>query len=747
MLPRFDAPEISSILLLLIGVFMLIFKSHRKKAAILLLASLLGVFGCSLAIDYEQNNLYPIENKYVTLEGYISDLPTAYDDLYTYKLTLTNAEYLGNTYKANQTVRISSYEKLEFGDTVTVKGFLKRFSDRNNSTDFNTRRYYQSRGIFYKLYARELERTELTINKVSLNYAVTALKNQLCKIIDTEFSGDDSAVLKAVSVGNKRFFSPEYKDILMKTGIIKFFYSAFFHTHFIIMLIGILFVRAKKSMRDAILAISMLLYAAVNSAAPVFAKSAFVILFTIIMLKRLGFSHNPDILAVTVLSICLANPLYCFDTGFIMSVSCSLMFYYFYDILIVKLRFLPIGRKFAAFYIITTFMLLPITAYLFDGISPYTNLLAPLFSVAVGLLLALIPLMAVCIKLFGSALLLKPVIHLLILPFIKLPYAVDALPLSFIYLKAPDMTLSAAIFASYYILYQFCTGGMKQRKNLIITAACLGLWCSIPVSYFQNLGKMDITFVNVDQGDGAVIDITGGETLLVDGGGKYEFSDYDAGENIFLPYLISKGYTKIDKAIVSHFHSDHVLGIIAAVKNLTVDEIIIPDADAENEYRLELERLAAEKNIPIRIVSAGDVIDLGSGTKITIISSASPDSPNSNEGSIVMKLQHNGFNCLFTGDIGIETEAKIKDKIGDCDVVKMAHHGSASSNSEEFANAVTAEYAVVSVGESNIYAFPKEEAIINYQQSGARVIRTDVNGDITVSVQTDGSYSIFKNSY
>lgn len=744
--PLLDLSEALALSVILLGTLLLIFKPYRNRILVMMFFVLLGILGYGIATDYAQNELYPVENKYVSLKGYVSDLPDCYGDLYTYKLKLTEAEYMGNIYTTSQTVRISSYEKLEFGDTVSVKGFLKRFSDKNNSTDFNTRRYYQSRGIFYKLYARELADADISVNKLSFNYMATAIRNEICNIIDGEFSGDDSAVLKAVSTGNKRLFSTEYKSLLMKTGIIKYFYSAFFHTHFIMFLISLLFVRCRKSIRDIVLATSMLVYAAFNSGAPVFVRSAFTVILALIALKRFGFSHKPDLMAVTVLAVSLANPLYCFDTGFIMSVSCSMMFCYFYDLIIAKLYFLPFGRKFTAFYIITTIMMLPVTAYLFNGVSPYTNLLGPIFSAAVGLILLILPLMGIFSGFFGSAMFLKPIMTVLILPFVKLPYWIEALPCSHFTLKTPAPTPMAAAFTGYYLLYQVWHGNMKHRKNILAAVCCLGLWCSIPISYFQNLGTMSITFVNVGQGDGAVVSITGGETLLIDGGGKYEFSDYDAGENIFLPYLIDNGYNKIDKAIVSHFHSDHVLGIISAVKNLEVGEIIMPDIDKDNEYRKELERLAGEKDIPIRLVQTGDIITLNSGASLNVISSASSETDDSNEGSIVMKLEYNEFSCLFTGDIGRETENKIKDKIGDCDVVKMAHHGSANSNSAEFASAITAEYAIASAGENNIYGFPKDEAVYNYQQSGAKVIRTDINGDITIAVQQNGGYSVFKNS-
>ncbi len=744
LLPMLKALEIAAVAVIISGFFLLFLRSHKSRLLILLGFLLLGIFGSAHTTDYKNNSLHPLEGKYVTLSGYISDIPDQNGELYSYKLTLSGAEYLGTGYDSSQTVRMTSYEKLAFGDEVEAKGFLQRFSDRKNSTDFNTRRYYQSRGIFYKLYARELSVSGTTSPKLTANYMATALKNKLHNIIDAEFSGDDAAILKAVSTGNKHRFSAEYKALLMRTGIIKYFYSAFFHVSLIMLVIGIIFGACKKSTRDALLAAAMLLYATVNSSSPVFVKCSLMVILAILAQKRLGFSHKPDLLAITALAISLCNPLYCFDAGFIMSVSCSIIFYYFYDILLDKLHILPFGRRFAAFYIISTFMMLPVAAYLFNVLQPYTNLFTPIFSVTVALLLILLPIMIIFIKLFGGALFLKPVISFLILPFEKLPHFIDALPNSHIYLKTPSVAVIAATICFYYVIYRFSVSGMLKQSGVTAAVICLGLWCGIGVNHCISLGNMDITFVNVGQGDGAVVKVDGGETIIIDGGGKYEFSDYDEGENTFLPYLIDNGHTKLDVAVISHFHSDHVLGVIAAIKALKVGEIIMPDT--KDAHRTEIERLAYEKGIPIRTVAAGDVIDLPSGLRLNVISAADSASADPNEGSLVIKLEYGGFSCLFTGDIGAETEHRIQSLVGDVDVVKMAHHGSANSNSPEFANAITAEYAVVSVGENNIYGFPKEDAIYNYQQSGARIVPTDTNGDITLRVNRNGEYSIFKNS-
>ncbi len=746
-MPYIKASELIAISIVLWGILFFSLKTIRRKITVCTLFLVLGIISLNYAGDYTKNPLYPFEGKYTTLTGHICDLPEMYDGLYSYRLRLESAEYLGNKINTDEVIRLTSDEKLNFGDELIVKGFLKTFFDKKNSTDYNTKRFYQSHGVFYKAYAREITPTKLKSNKWTISYAVNYVRNGICKAIDSEFDGDRAAVLKAISCGNKKGFSEDYHDLMIKTGMTKYLYSPFFHIHLIFMLVGFFFSRMRKSTRDYLLIVAFLLYAIVNSHAPVFFKNSLFLILGIVMVKRYGFSHLPDTLGITVLSIVLVNPLFCFDVGFSVSVICTLMFYYFYDILYEKLWFIPFGRKFVAFYILTTFGMLPFMAYFFSGIAPYTNLFAPFFSLVVGVLIFLVPLSAIFIKLFGSSLFLKPIISVLSVPFLELPVITDKLPLSHIYLPLPGIAVLLAFFLTLYVFYQSHLGLTKSRKAILATVVASALWLSIPAGYISNLGRCDITFVNVDQGDGAVIDIAGGETILVDGGGKTDFSTYDWGKNIFLPYLIDNGHTKIDIAFVSHCHGDHVLGIIAAAKTLSIGEIIMPAQNNENEHHQELVRIASERNIPIRYLAAGDTLRLKSGLNIDILSpDADSLSDDENENSLVLEFSYKGFTCLFTGDIGTETEHSLLNSVSDVDIVKMAHHGSANSNSYEFANAITAEYAICSAGENNIYGFPKDEAVKNYQDTGAKVLRTDKNGEITVRIEKDGNYRIFRNN-
>ncbi len=744
-----ESKEILATVLLIFLILFMVLKSYRKYIFFGALFIVLGVVGADYFSNPAKNPLYPLKDKYITVEGLVIETPIKYDDTYQLKLKVTRASYLEKDFKPKEVIRVTTSSPVNFGDSLQISGFLEEIPERLNSTDFNSKRYYKSRGIFYKMYAREIAFLDEKPDAISISYFGNFIKDKLQKEIGKNFKGDDAAILKAITCGNKREFSSEYQGTLLSSGVMKFFYPSFLHIYIISAMVALLFKGFQKKRRDIILSVFLLLYASLNAHSPVFLKNSLLVIVAISFLKYRGYTFHSDILSITLLSILLLNPLYAFDVGLVISVTSGLIYYYFKDILSEKLSFIP-GRKFRkflVFYILTTFGLLPIICYYFNGVSLLVNLLSPLYALVVTILLFITPIACLLFNIFGTSFFIKPIISGLLWFFKGLPKIINSVPFSKIFIGEPSLTVIIAFFMTLYILYQIYHKDMKRTVNICILIMTLTLWGTSFYSYISSLGNIDITFVNVDQGDGMVIDIKGGDTIILDGGGKYEFSDYDFGEKVFLPYLADNGHINIDKAIISHYHADHCLGVIHAIKNYNVREIIMPDFDTDNPYRLEIENLAKEKSIPITFAKAGDTFTLSRGAVLKVISPGTDEiaKGDENDSSLVIKLEYNGFSALFTGDISKEIEEKIADNVGDCDVLKMSHHGSKNSNSPIFANIVSPEYAIASVGEGNIYGFPKPEAVKNYQENGAKVMTTAKNGEIIVRVTKDGSYRVFTN--
>lgn len=218
-----------------------------------------------------------------------------------------------------------------------------------------------------------------------------------------------------------------------------------------------------------------------------------------------------------------------------------------------------------------------------------------------------------------------------------------------------------------------------------------------------------------DSGDCCVIRSPLGKNIIIDGGNN---RDYDYGEQVVVPYLLDRKITKIDFLMVSHFDADHCGGLFAVVENLKVDTIILGKQDSEYENCVEFLKLAKSKNVKVISVQAGDVIKIDKYSQFQILW---PDSQNMiadngiNNNSILAKFMCRDFTMLFTGDIEEKAEKEILQKyknsnILDCDILKVAHHGSKSSSIQEILEKITPKVAVIGVGENN-YGHPNSDVM------------------------------------
>lgn len=730
------------------AVVLLRFLLTRRVSGTMVLivsAATVGMAAYQYANDSCLRRISVLEEKYVTLEGGITELPEAKEDgLYSYILTTVKTEYNGQEYPAGDQIRISSREKFKFAEHVQVSGFLERFKSPGNSGEFDTARYYKSHGIYYKMYAREARVLEGKLGFYSLHYAVNCFRSKLGEKISQYFTGDEAALLKAVLTGNKHEFSPDFEKLLYRSNTMRYLYSPYIHMLMIVGMIGFFFGSMKKKFRDWILIAVLILYAGINSSTPIFAKTCLLTAAGTWFLQRYGYSHLPDLLSFVVLLVTLLNPLYAFDIGFILSVACSLLIYHFRDFTVLAVlsgrgRFV---RKTLAMWILTSIGMLPLCAYFFDGTAPYSPLLILIYMPCIILLILVSPIFFLVQAVSGQGFGLNYFMAGMLFILRKIPVLVDNIPFSYIRLGRPSILFLAIFYLGLMIVKWVRWRELHESKAVAAMSACAGFAAVLVMFWVLSLGKLSLIFVNVGQGDGAVLHIPMGETIIIDGGGGTEYSAYDAGDKVFLPYLSRMGYYTIDLAVVSHYHRDHCLGVIAAMKELAVQDVLIPGVDPANPYRAEIEQIAREKNIRIHYLGTGKQIKFPSGLTIRILSpdlAMGAEYADLNDTSLVLEISYGEFKALFTGDMTAEIEENLAGKFSDYDLVKVPHHGSKTSSTEEFIRETKPEIAVVSVGEDNTYGLPDAAVIQRYRQAGAAVLSTSELGDITVTVDKAGN--------
>ncbi|MBE7032479.1 MAG: MBL fold metallo-hydrolase [Ruminococcaceae bacterium] len=251
---------------------------------------------------------------------------------------------------------------------------------------------------------------------------------------------------------------------------------------------------------------------------------------------------------------------------------------------------------------------------------------------------------------------------------------------------------------------------------------------------------LTVTFIDVGQGDSALIETAGGTKLLIDGG---EYSAYD---EQLAPFLASRRITTIDYALASHYHTDHMGGISELLETEVVSTLIIPKYDDKNQNRERLVAKAKKNSVEISEICAGDVLDLGDpNLEISVLhplkGGFSQEDENNN--SLVLMLKYFDEKFLFTGDLEDDAEqVLVKNYNLEADVLKVGHHGSSSSTSPKFLAEVDPTYAVIEAGNGNRYGHPHYEVLSALENDDVRIYRTDEDGDITFTVTSKGIESI-----
>jgi competence protein ComEC len=248
-------------------------------------------------------------------------------------------------------------------------------------------------------------------------------------------------------------------------------------------------------------------------------------------------------------------------------------------------------------------------------------------------------------------------------------------------------------------------------------------------------GTLRVDFIDVGQGDAALVTSPTGKTVLIDGGPRKS-------SGALLAFLTAHTQGPLDLILLSHRHEDHLGGLTAAVREIGARLFIdAPTPHAGQAYEALVQALAA-RGVTVRQATRGRAIDLGGGATMTLIGPPEPPIAGSrsdvNANSVVARVTFGKLAVLFAGDAEAPTEAWLLASGADlhATVLKVPHHGSRYASGARFLQAVGARIAIVSVGVGNDYGHPAPETLMRLAHSGAAVYRTDMDGDVTV--EADG---------
>jgi competence protein ComEC len=322
-------------------------------------------------------------------------------------------------------------------------------------------------------------------------------------------------------------------------------------------------------------------------------------------------------------------------------------------------------------------------------------------------------------------------------------------------IPGPPLWLIALFFAVALLLAAEMRLNHPLRKTVVwglctVFAASALTIAIYPFGEKWTKGSLELTVLDVGQGDSLFVVSPGGKTLLIDGGGAFggfpgreEHNGIDPGEEAVSPYLWSRGFQRLDVVALTHAHQDHLGGLTAILDNFRVGRLWI-GREVASEPLARLEEQARAQNIAVEHELRGKSFHWDGVDGDFLWPEIAPEevAPSAkNNDSLALRLHFGGRTILLPGDAEKQVEREILSENSPeamhSDVLKIGHHGSKNSTAPEFLAAVQPRFGIISAGEDNPYGHPSAELLERLDNAGVFILRTDRDG--AVHILTDGA--------
>ncbi len=684
---------------------------------------------------------YVEEGEAITFTGrlYQREIKDKYQILY---LKDNSVEYQGQSLHESKMI-VYDEKKIDIHIGEKIRGYGKAafFEPAYNPGNFNQKLYYQKQDIHVSVWTDKLEITDVSVDRFreGLYRFQTRWKEALVRYMG-EKNGN---VLAAMILGEKGSMDTDLKELYQKNGIGHVLAISGIHLSFI----GIGIYKFLRKFTGSypiggIFGILFLMLYILMIGLTVSAVRALIMFLFRAGADMAGRHYDaPTALSVAAVVVLLWRPLSLYDGGFWLSFGAVLAILVMAPVVqrgSNSKRWQGLSQGLMA-GIGMNLMLLPILLYYFFEFPFYSFLLnlfvIPLMSVLLflgiaGSLFSLCfsPLAGICFWICGGILRLYKTSCQLAL----------YLPGARFVAGRPEIWQILV----YYGILSIVLLCLRKRGRRIEVALILGIaGIMILTNHWGERGTLTTVALDVGQGDGIFMRGPKGGTYLVDGGS----SDVNkVGRYRIEPFLKSQGVGALDYVLISHGDSDHINGVEELIERqdmgVKIGTLVLPVPEVWDEELTGLAEKAKGYGIRVVVIKPGQSIKEGD-MAITCIQPGNMGTESGNASSMVLAVQYEEFDMLLTGDVEGEGEEQLTEKLEeqyrDCswEILKVAHHGSKNSSSEEFLRQVSPVYALISAGRENRYGHPHQETIERLADAGSKICSTQENGALIMEVK------------
>lgn len=668
-----------------------------------------------------------------------------------------------------------SKQKVNIGNVVLVEGEVSFYEEARNPGNFDQKLYYQKQDIHASVWASSFEvrgsdyvstwENNVSHLKERLWQLRSNWKSMLCEKMGTK----DGNMLAAMLLGEKSEMDQEVKELYQVNGIGHILAISGLHLSFIgVGMYQILRRLTGSYFVGGIAGILFLICYILMIGPTVSAIRALVMFLFRVGADMVGRNYDSlTALSVAAVIVLIWRPLYLYDGGFWLSFGAVLA-----AVTVLPLfRKMPLQPLWASLSINLT--LLPVQLYYFFEIPLYSTILnlwvIPLMSVIMSL--GIVGSVISCFwgQAGGWILYLCKWIFWLYEKSCELALALPGARIVTGQPKLWQVGVYYVVFVGVIVwwkrnarLQELQNSEMegdkiersnveKRRTTAVIKVLALVVGITFLWNSLSNYGKVQITVLDVGQGDSIFIKGPKGHTYLIDGGssevkkvGRYRIESF----------LKSQGVRKLDYVFVTHGDSDHTSGIEEMIERgnvgVEIETIIFPTKEVWDEKIYALAEKAMEYSVKVAIIQAGQTLQEGKLSLTCVAPENTFSGETGNVASLVLGLTYGGFDILFTGDVEGEGENILTETLEKeygttkWEVLKVAHHGSKNSSGETFLEVVKPKYAVISAGRDNQYGHPHQETVERLENVGSEIVSTQDAGAVMIYVEKE-SYAFVSN--